>query len=404
MINCGEQQPRRRQRGGLIGLYRIIVIMVASFSAGLTFRFRSSLREPDGAKTGSRHRQFMSDGETETYFGNPRNRTEVNGTVCFRWSEELEADQWWNHHPSFEPFSENDDGACFIRMPLGEKSDFFNKLHSLQYDMDKCPQVHTRHMWSTGWGSDFKNIAGGLLYGIENDRPFQISFVKEGYAWQEGWHYSAFKPQFRNGRPPVCRTKDMFCYFLPLSLCPPWNMNITPANPFAGDGTISFAWANEYATRQKMWLRKNVYVNIKTKAPPISLPCAAIHVRRTDVALEETWARQHFAISDYLQKLKEKGTNTKNILLFTDDENALEEALEVHPEYNWMYLNISRHKGSSGYENHIAANNPANEVIALLSIFKLAKQCDTFVTFLEVQICGYVTDTLHRGIEITYIL
>ena len=44
-----------------------------------------------------------------------------------------------------------------------------------------------------------------------------------------------------------------------------------------------------------------------------------------------------------------------------------------------MYLNISRHKGSSGYENHIAANNPANEVIALLSIFKLAKQCDTFV-------------------------
>ena len=128
-----------------------------------------------------------------------------------------------------------------------------------------------------------------------------------------------------------------------------------------------------------MWLRNNVYVNIKTKAPPISLPCAAIHVRRTDVALEETWARQHFAISDYLQKLKEKGTNTKNILLFTDDENALEEALEVHPEYNWMYLNISRHKGSSGYENHIAANNPANEVIALLSIFKLAKQCDTFV-------------------------
>jgi len=26
------------------------------------------------------------------------------------------------------------------------------------------------------------------------------------------------------------------------------------------------------------------------------------------------------------------------------------------------------------------------------------------VTFLEVQICGYVTDTLHRGIEITYVL
>lgn len=185
MINYGEQQ-QWRQRGGLIGLCRTIGIMVASFSAGLTFRFGSSLREPDGATLGSRH-MFMLDGETNKYFGNPRNRTEVNGMVCFRWSEELEADQWWNHHPSFEPFSENDDGACFVRMPQGEKRTFFKKLHTLQYDADKCPQVHTRHMWSTGWGSDFKNVAGGLLYGIENDRPFQISFVKEGYAWQDGW-------------------------------------------------------------------------------------------------------------------------------------------------------------------------------------------------------------------------
>ena len=185
MINCGGVQRRQRP----IDLYRTIVIMVASFSAGLTFQFfGSSLREPDGATTGSWHKQFTIDGAAiDKYFGNPRNRTEVNGTVCFRWSEELEADQWWSHHPSFEPFSENDEGACFVHMPKGEKRDFFNKLHSLQYDMDKCPHVHTRHMWSTGWGSDFKNVAGGLLYGLDNERPFQISFVKEGYAWEEGW-------------------------------------------------------------------------------------------------------------------------------------------------------------------------------------------------------------------------
>ena len=193
-------------------------------------------------------------------------------------------------------------------------------------------------------------------------------------------HYATFKPAYRNGRSPVCPTRDMFCYFLPLGLCPPLHMNTTPASPFEGSDTDQFAWAMEYALRQKMWVRKRVYDLIKAKAPPISLPCAAMHVRRTDVAMKADWARQHFSIRSYLQKLEEKGIDTKNLLLFTDDQNAVEEAITHHPSYNWMYFNISRHRGSSGgYENHIAANDPADEVIAILSILKLARKCDSFV-------------------------
>lgn len=170
-------------------------------------------------------------------------------------------------------------------------------------------------------------------------------------------------------------------------------MNTTPASPFEGFDTNPFAWAMEYAHRQKMWVRKRVHNLIKAKAPPVSLPCAAMHVRRTDVAMKADWARQHFSIGKYLHKLKEKGIYTKNLLLFTDDQNALEEALTHHPSYNWMYLNISRHRGSSGgYENHIAASDPADEVTAMLSIFKLARHCDSFVM-------GHSTfaDEIYRG-------
>lgn len=213
------------------------------------------------------------------------------------------------------------------------------------------------------------------------------------YLQPSNRHYANFKPAFRNGRPPVCPTKDMFCYFLPLGLCPPLHMNTTPASPFEGFDTNPFAWAMEYAHRQKMWVRKRVHNLIKAKAPPVSLPCAAMHVRRTDVAMKADWARQHFSIGKYLHKLKEKGIYTKNLLLFTDDQNALEEALTHHPSYNWMYLNISRHRGSSGgYENHIAASDPADEVTAMLSIFKLARHCDSFVM-------GHSTfaDEIYRG-------
>ena len=167
------------------GLFRTVVIVIASFSAGRNFGFErstssSSLRQ---------HSPSSISGSIPTDdHGNPRNRPEANGTVCFKWSEGLEADRWWEYNPDFEPLDdESDEGACFARIQSVDKRSFTKNLHTLQYNVSRCHEVVTRHMWSTGWGSDFNNVAGGLLRGVNSKKPFQVSFVDEGYAWQDGW-------------------------------------------------------------------------------------------------------------------------------------------------------------------------------------------------------------------------
>jgi len=68
------------------------------------------------------------------------------------------------------------------------------------------------------------------------------------------------------------------------------------------------------------------------------------------------------------------------ILLLTDDQNAIEEALTQYPKYHWVYMNRSRHRGAEGgFENHIPSDDPKQEVVVLLSTLQLVQHCDTLV-------------------------
>lgn len=68
----------------------------------------------------------------------------------------------------------------------------------------------------------------------------------------------------------------------------------------------------------------------------------------------------------------------KNILLLTDDQNAIEEAHAQFPQYNWMYFNRTRFRGTEGgWENHFPTGDPKQEIISILSTFNLIKQCDS---------------------------
>ena len=112
--------------------------------------------------------------------------------------------------------------------------------------------------------------------------------------------------------------------------------------------------------------------------------CAVIHIRRTDVVLHQGSSRKYFAVDEYLKELREHNQthikNIKNILLFTDDANAIDEAIEFHPEYNWMYLKKKRHRGSEGgWENQVPGDSPEEEMIAMQAIFRLAQQCNVLV-------------------------
>lgn len=294
----------------------------------------------------------------------------ASGHFCASWERNL--DEWWAANPEWGFETASNGYQCFKRYQ-GEKARFLRQVHDLQWNSSNCTRVHTRHMWSSGWGADFSNVVDGLLLGFEDRRPFQITFVPEGNQW---WHYSAVK---KDGDNPTCKSKDMFCYFLPLSNCEPGTIEFDNRYPQENKtNTLRRLWLREYATRQQQWSRHSVFQYIREKAPVVPTPCTAMHVRRSDVVLHDDDSRKYYPLSFYIRKAGLK--RGENILLFTDDANAIKEAHEFHDEHNWIYLERKRHRGSEGsWENQTPSKNPKEEVIMLLTIFELAKRCDAFV-------------------------
>jgi hypothetical protein len=111
---------------------------------------------------------------------------------------------------------------------------------------------------------------------------------------------------------------------------------------------------------------------VKEAAPAVESPCTWIHVRRSD-AMTERHERNFYPLSEYL----ERGNVTKgeNILLLTDDETAIEEALLLHPQYNWHYWNRTRHRGAVKRNKHIPSNDEAKELLIILAEIELAGKC-----------------------------
>ena len=294
--------------------------------------------------------------------------------ICVPWT--MNMDSWWTHHPEWFVSSETEDFLCFARED-SPKTRFWRQLYDLQFVHGNCTDVHTKHMWSSGLAADLSNIVDGLLHGLATNRPFQITFAKEDADW---WHYAATKL----GNKPVCPTKDQFCFFLPLSHCKPGEIDVDAyKKPFPPDEKK--LWMHEYIMRQQQWLRRRVFEYMRDRAPRFDAAknetsCAVIHVRRADVVLHLQLSRNYFAVADYLDRLKGAGRTHKTILLLTDDQNAIDEALEFHPDYNWKYLNRKRHRGKEGgWENQLPSKDPVEEMVALLATFRLVKQCDAIV-------------------------
>ena len=107
---------------------------------------------------------------------------------------------------------------------------------------------------------------------------------------------------------------------------------------------------------------------------------AKFHVRRADVIAEGKSSRKYYAIEDYIGRLHQGHANHTTILLLTDDANAIDEALEFHPEYDWKFINRTRHRGKEGgYQNHLPSGDPLTEMQALVTAYQLVQRCDTIV-------------------------
>lgn len=108
----------------------------------------------------------------------------------------------------------------------------------------------------------------------------------------------------------------------------------------------------------------------------VTTPCTVMHVRRSDVVLHTTRARQYFALSDYVKWLRRNDT----IFLLTDDANAIEEAFEFHPNLKWTFLNRTRFRGTEGgWENQTPSRSPKREVVVIMALLRLVQRCDTLI-------------------------
>jgi len=304
----------------------------------------------------------------------------LSSEFCIDWNDET-ADEWWSNNPTYIVTSETKTHFCFSKMQNEEKIHFFQSLHDIQYNTSNCHNTITQYMWSSGLGADISNVNLGLVMSQRLHRPFQVT-LKEGNLW----HYAAFKEEYRKGRDPVCPTADMFCYFLPLGICPAGKVETkVPDFGYVSNEDLFDPWLREYSMRPQRWLRKRIFDNIHNDNAITSMPtseqqCAVIHIRRTDVVLHGSLSRKYYPVEAYLTKLQKSFPTVKNILLFTDDANAIEEATDLHPDYHWMYFQKKRHRGSEGgWENQIPSDDPADEFISMLSEFELAKSCDILV-------------------------
>ncbi|KAG7344566.1 hypothetical protein IV203_022574 [Nitzschia inconspicua] len=316
--------------------------------------------------------------------------------VCWRWS--YRSDEWWTHNPTWKRSHANDTHYCYQKIQNQRQATLYQAIYDVQFRNADCKKIFRRDMWSSGYGADFTNVNRGLYQAALFQRPFQIS---DYYPW----HYAAGKDDnLANETMAACPTRDMYCYFLPLTKCPVGEQsseNETLLDVFHAEFTplvlhnndtyeiwdeTVYHWIFEYATRTQTWLWRKVYEYTQTRLR-LTTPCMVMHVRRADVIQHDDLARRYFSIAEYVNASKRAGMiqrqdddETPNIFLITDDANAIGEALTEFPTYNWMYIRRKRYKADEGgWEQQTPSHDYVFEMTTLLSILEMAPQCSAIV-------------------------
>jgi len=293
-------------------------------------------------------------------------------SLCWPWS--INTDDWWVHHPTYTISLENDTHYCFDQAPAAQQAQVWQGIYRRQFLDRDCslPTPIIRKMWSSGWGADWFNYLAGLMYAAQTNQPVAFTHIIP-------WHYALPK----KGKVAACAAADESCYFLPISPCPPIPMTLdyndtdvaVPAqtNRWYQTDKYDAFYYYQYATRPQTWLRKRVYDFVQQQSK-VTGPCTVLHVRRGDVVLHADQSRKYFAIAEYLQHVE-----TNEIILLTDDANAVDEALN-YTNYTWHYIDRPRFKGAEGgFENQIPSQDAVGEVVTMLGTFQWIQQCQALI-------------------------
>ncbi len=310
---------------------------------------------------------------------------------CLEWDQQLiNIDDWWTHHPEHLADEYNTTHQCFRKVVSQEHLQLLKRFYQNQFQSG-CDNPYKRPLRSAGWGSDFNGLTEGLFRALELRKPMLV-VPPPWFPRGQGWLYAVLA----DGSGPTCRSQDTQCYFLPIinPACMA-NLSISDLDSTGMDNEnygvfhrndSLFQWSYHYATRGQSWLRREVAIFLETQGPhfPAEESCSVIHVRRGDVILEadEAYARGYHAVSEYLDLLPEERRQVgSNIIIFTDDANAVDEARLLHKDFNWHWFNRTRNRGKRmEFGKHIVAATAKDDVVVILATFEVAKRCDAIVT------------------------
>lgn len=297
-----------------------------------------------------------------------------NRSYCCAESWEHDIDEWWQHHPDWDVSLETNETYCFSPIEDPERASFLrNRVYPLQWQTS-CENTTAFRVINSGYSANLGLLGRAFVTALNRSKTFLESKRKEDFIWR----YS----NTPDGKG-TCPTRDMECYFLPISNCKSElnqheGFDLEIVNDLGGPYTKEITWLQNYLVRPNLWMRRRVY-DVLSVVPVPSQPCAVIHVRRTDVVLEGNWKkrRHYFTIADYLHKIKD----VPSVVLLTDDQTAIDEMHEFHAnEKNWTYIHRKRWRGTEGGMNgHIPSGDAVQEVAYILAEQKLASYCDQLV-------------------------
>jgi hypothetical protein len=249
-------------------------------------------------------------------------------------------------------------------------------------EMDRIQQRSCREQMvivlpSHGMGVDLLQVAGAVLEAFNARRPYRIDSL-------EGWHYAR----------GACPARDLTCFFesteVP-SQCGGAHVNSSLQSSLKP--TLSDAlW---YISRPNARLQSAVAKRVAEVT--LDAPCAAVHVRRADTALNKGFVRsgdpsapslyRYIPLEEYLTvgalALQQHGT--QQLLLLTDDVGAID---EVHGPARavaawrgkWRWIARTRFRGSEGgWENHFPSGDRFDEVVTIFALRDLTRRCALWI-------------------------
>jgi hypothetical protein len=322
---------------------------------------------------------------------------------CVSW--EVNMDPFWTAHwTTWKIGAQNRTHQCFDVIRDAHHLRILLSLARVQFPPGhkSVPEsVMIKRHTGSGWGIDWAHVVDGLLYAVDH-KTVPVVVISP-----EDWKYaSSFDATFAEGEAQTsttCTTRDIHCFVLPTH-----NLTIDAAD-LRNNEPIRFLheWRGfassptalhvlEFATRSQTWIRREGAILASQAYPGMSLPpspaahsalCVAFHVRRGDVVLHGKHCRRYHAIAEYVRAYQHEQTNRRSfwnsasslpnldeILLMTDDANAVVEAETQYPNLRWRYVPRPRYRGSEGgWENPIPSGNSTQEVIVLQALEQLLR-------------------------------